>query len=338
MYYTASYDDKIIVGYNVNMDGGSYLKIGLVLAGGGGKGAYQIGVWKALRELNIDKYIQGVSGTSIGALNAILFALGDYELAEHIWMNITREKLLPTDNIDLLGKGVKIFLGNKNINFIKRFVPKLLEQGNVSRQGLLDIFNESLDMEKALKSEKVIYAACTELPEIKARYFKLNKYDSDTAKKILCASSAIPPVYGSEEIEKIKYIDGGLVDNVPIKPLYEDEFNIIFVVQLNREFTIDRSKFPGAMIINIIPNSNQGGVFTGTLDFSNESIKKRIKIGYEDTINLIEPIFEMQMFKLKKIPGEVVINAGESIAKGSKKVAENVINGYKNLIKSKDKN
>ena len=53
------------------------MKIGLVLAGGGARGAYQIGIWKALRELNIDKHISVVSGTSIGALNAILFMQGD---------------------------------------------------------------------------------------------------------------------------------------------------------------------------------------------------------------------------------------------------------------------
>ena len=52
------------------------MKIGLVLAGGGARGAYQIGVWKALIELGIDKYIKVVSGTSIGAVNAMLFNKG----------------------------------------------------------------------------------------------------------------------------------------------------------------------------------------------------------------------------------------------------------------------
>lgn len=34
------------------------MKVGLVLAGGGGKGAYQLGVWKALKQFGIDKYIK----------------------------------------------------------------------------------------------------------------------------------------------------------------------------------------------------------------------------------------------------------------------------------------
>ena len=44
---------------------------GLVLAGGGTKGAYEVGVWKALKEMNIN--ITAVVGASIGALNGALF-------------------------------------------------------------------------------------------------------------------------------------------------------------------------------------------------------------------------------------------------------------------------
>ncbi|MDF2881632.1 MAG: patatin-like phospholipase family protein [Clostridiaceae bacterium] len=305
------------------------MKIGLVLGGGGCKGAYEIGVWKALKELKIDMYIQGVSGTSIGALNAALFALNDYNLAESIWMEITREKALPTDNVDLFAKGIKLFLGTKNINFIKRHLPGLLEQGNVSRQGLMDIL-DSLNLHKALSSSIPIYAACAELPDLSGKYFKLNEYPVEAAKKILCASSAIPPVFPSEEIESVKYVDGGLFDNLPIKPLYDRGFDMIFVINLDRNFVIDRSSFPKSKIICICPSSDQGGVFSGILDFSNEGICNRIRIGYEDTMNLLEPIFEFHNFKLKKLPGEILMNT-------SKNIAENVIGIFKDKTKDKTK-
>ena len=42
--------------------------IGLVLAGGGGRGAYHIGVWKALRDTGLENYITAVSGSSVGGL------------------------------------------------------------------------------------------------------------------------------------------------------------------------------------------------------------------------------------------------------------------------------
>lgn len=68
---------------------------GLVLAGGGGKGAYEIGVWKALRERE-DLHISAVSGTSVGALNAALFSTGDFELAQAIWEDQINEEVILT--------------------------------------------------------------------------------------------------------------------------------------------------------------------------------------------------------------------------------------------------
>ena len=48
--------------------------LGLVLAGGGGKGAYQVGVWKALSEYGLAQRVTVISGTSVGALNGALFS------------------------------------------------------------------------------------------------------------------------------------------------------------------------------------------------------------------------------------------------------------------------
>ena len=58
--------------------------IGLVLGGGGAKGAYQIGCWRALRECGIDHY-GALAGTSVGALNAVLVAQNEFDRAERIW-------------------------------------------------------------------------------------------------------------------------------------------------------------------------------------------------------------------------------------------------------------
>jgi predicted acylesterase/phospholipase RssA len=69
------------------------MKIGLVLCGGGAKGAYQVGCWKALKEVGMDKFAV-VSGTSVGALNGPLIATGDYQRAVKIWMELTEGHIL----------------------------------------------------------------------------------------------------------------------------------------------------------------------------------------------------------------------------------------------------
>src|SRR6266404_2794406 len=62
------------------------MRIGLVLGGGGAKGAYQVGVYKALCEAGIDASAFGcIAGTSVGALNALLFAVKNVEDAEKMW-------------------------------------------------------------------------------------------------------------------------------------------------------------------------------------------------------------------------------------------------------------
>ena len=70
------------------------MNIGLVFEGGGGKGAYQIGAWKAIRELGLERYIKCVSGTSVGALNAALFYMGSLDKAEQVWSNISDDDFL----------------------------------------------------------------------------------------------------------------------------------------------------------------------------------------------------------------------------------------------------
>ena len=62
------------------------MKRAIVLSGGGSKGAYQMGVWKALLKLNIKYDI--VTGTSVGALNAALMTQKTYYRGLNLWKNL----------------------------------------------------------------------------------------------------------------------------------------------------------------------------------------------------------------------------------------------------------
>lgn len=271
------------------------MKIGLVLAGGGGRGAYQIGVMKALRELSLDKYIKVISGTSIGALNAILFMSDDLDKAIDIWKSISKEEILPTDDNNLTIRSMLLHLGIKNMSFIKKYMPKIILGGNISRDGLINIMNK-IDFDFIKKSERVCYAACTDSAKLTARYFKINDYEEEDIKKILLATSAIPMIYDYEEIESIKYLDGGIVDNVPIQPVYGENCNIIIVVHLAKESDIDKRLFPNTHIIEILPTIMEDGLFEGTLEFDEDMSMKRMNIGYEDTIEIIKPIMELTRY------------------------------------------
>ena len=65
------------------------MKTALVLGGGGSRGAYEIGVCKALEELEIE--IDMVFGTSVGAINGAMIAQGDLALAEKLWLELSTD-------------------------------------------------------------------------------------------------------------------------------------------------------------------------------------------------------------------------------------------------------
>ena len=68
------------------------VKRAIVLCGGGSLGAYEMGVWRALKELDINFDI--VTGTSIGALNGAMMAMNDYEGALKLWNSISVDNVM----------------------------------------------------------------------------------------------------------------------------------------------------------------------------------------------------------------------------------------------------
>lgn len=272
------------------------MKIGLVLSGGGGKGAYELGVYKALSELGISKHIQVFSGTSIGAFNSVLFAMDEMDKADMLWDEITMEMLVPLSKTELIKRGIGLYLGGKNLNLAKRFLSDKIEHGAISNEGAVKVIEDYLNCECIDNNGKIIYAACTELPNYNVKYFKLNDYDLETRKKIVLASASLPLIYDSTEILGNRFIDGGIADNTPIQPVYGENCDIIIVVLLSKEYYIDRAMYPNSKLIIIAPENLDENSINGTLNLDKEAKRVRIIEGYKDTMNKLEPILELAKF------------------------------------------
>ncbi|MGL4762616.1 MAG: patatin-like phospholipase family protein [Sarcina sp.] len=270
------------------------MKIGLVLSGGGGKGAYELGVWNALGELGLHKYIEVISGTSIGAFNAVLFAQDDESKAIGLWDEVTMDKLIPLTKFQLMRKGVALALGSRAMNFTKKHMKNRWDSvKSAPKDGVMHMIDKYLDIDKMKASGRTCYAACTELPDFTPKYFKLNDYSTKDAKDIIMASATLPIIYKSTRVEDKKYFDGGIADNTPIQPVYGEGCDIIIVVLLSSEETVDRSMYPNTRIVEIGPKTDSEGMINGTLNLDAQAKKKRIKRGYDDAIALLEPIFFM---------------------------------------------
>lgn len=246
-------------------------KIGLVLGGGGGKGAYQIGVWKALKEYKIDKYINYVSGTSIGSLNSLLFLSGDIDKAINLWANITRETALTKKSV-------------KDIFFKKSLY---------SRDGFIDLAEKNVDFEKISKSKIKSYVIATPVSkniEGAPTSFMLNGKTKDDILKYVLASSAIPLVFEPVVINGIKYRDGYMVDNNPVSVLKEQGCKLIFVVPLKEYSVANECADENTTVIDFVSPYNDYGIIDGTLDFVSQRAIMRMNHGYELAKQLIEQL------------------------------------------------
>ena len=293
-------------------------KIGLVLAGGGGKGAYQLGVWKFFKEIGLDEHIEVISGTSVGALNAILFSLENYENCEKIWKGKIKEKiLLKNENLQSIIDQITMLRSSEKIS-IKKYIKlfnNLKKDGLFSRDGLnnfidqikmllsseiiikkcIELFNNLkkdglfsrdglidiinfIDIDKLKNCNKTIYATCTKVPSFEAKYFKLNNRNISDIKNILLATSAIPGVFKIEQIDGEKYYDGGIVDNNPETPLNMEGCTHNIIVYLKNDVT----DLPNNERIIISPSRDLGNIISGTLNFETSKISELIALGYKD--------------------------------------------------------
>lgn len=254
----------------------------LILAGGGGKGAYEIGVWKAMRELGADKKIRAVSGASVGGLNGALIVQGDYDRAEHIWLTMTAEKILDPGKTSLL-EDLKALVEKGPVEDAE----SMLKEGIFSRDGLIQIIRQELNVNKVAGSGIPCYLACFNVTANQMDYINVTGMRQNDMETILLATSALPGIFGPVRFGKSLYLDGGLKDNVPVRPLYHAGYRDFLVVHLSSRSIVDQVEFPGASMIQIIPSQDQGDFMTGTLDFSAEGAKRRIEQGYSDAKSVL---------------------------------------------------
>jgi len=246
-------------------------KWGLVLAGGGGKGAYQVGAYKALVETGLDKNIVAVSGASVGALNMALFDMGNIEMVESVWKSISPNQFLEIET-DKMFDGI---------------------EGFISRDGLLQIIEGNINRDKLMGETTPMYASLSRykdmtMKEMECEYIKINNLDFEVVKDVLLASSALPIVYEPVKIGDYIYRDGGLTDNLPIKPLYDEGIRNFIVIMLSPNTKIAYDRFPNANFFEIRPSRDLGDLIRGTLDFSSTGANIRMEMGYTEAKRFIK--------------------------------------------------
>ena len=308
---------------------------GLVLGGGGGRGSYEIGVWKALEEYRDVIDIKAVSGSSVGALNAALYACGDLDKATQMWYDITNDRILSNKDIDEDNRNkwfesIKEKLTTIENPLIQSAIECIgldavakgmkIKDGFFSREGLMDILENSPVLTGVSNSKMSCYATCLNVEgKPTPERFQLAGMEPAEIERILLASSAIPVIFPMETIDQTKYYDGGFFlggDNVPIQPLYNEGYRKFVVVHLDERRT---DRYDDAEMIHIYPSVPLGGAIDGMLDFSPEGVEKRIAQGYDDARAVLVQYFGLrEKISDKQAEGAGQIS-GEAIGEKNKK-------------------
>ncbi|MBQ8016270.1 MAG: patatin-like phospholipase family protein [Clostridia bacterium] len=245
----------------------------LVLAGGGAKGAYQLGAWKAMRELNIK--FSAVAGVSIGSINGALIASDCYDSALELWKEAS------------VDKGVNIteeLKDPENLFSFKNF-PALLKEvirnGGIDASPTKELIGRFIDENKVRESRMRFGMVTFQLSEFTPLEMFIEDIPEGQLLDYLLASSKVP---GVSKIgpEGERYLDGGVYDNAPIGMLHKNGYNRMIVVDISSMKGFGHKADMTCMeFVYVRPYDIEdlGAAF----DFSEEMLKKRINMGYLDT-------------------------------------------------------
>lgn len=190
----------------------------LVLPGGGGRGAYQVGVAKALAEKGIE--FDMAYGTSIGGLNAAFIAQGELERLEEVWCQIRASDIFKLPSAQQMGR---LLIGHK--------------LGLLDNSPLEEILRKEVNLHK-LKASKTRVGWCsTDLCSLETKLFDIDSIMSTNELiDVLMATSAIPMAFPPRHIGGHGlWVDGGLVRNTPMENAIQMGADEVYMVLLHPE-------------------------------------------------------------------------------------------------------
>lgn len=247
---------------------------GLVLAGGGAKGAYQIGAWKAMREMGVT--FNAVAGVSIGSINGALIVADEYEKALELWQTVTVDKGVNIE--EELPDPENLFSKKNWVTLFREFIKKKGIDASPTR----DFLSDYIDEEK-IRKQKIPFAIVTVQMTQGVKPLELFLDDIPEGQLIdyLLASSNVPLVAGIGP-EGERFLDGGVYNNVPVSVLRKSGYNRLIVVDISTIKGVSNDlDFTNSEIIYIKPyNTDDIGA---AFDFDSQTIEMRMEMGYLDT-------------------------------------------------------
>lgn len=258
---------------------------GLVLEGGGARGAYHVGAYKAIKELKIE--IGGIAGTSIGAINGAMMVQGDYELLEKLWYSVNSYELFDIDEKEI--ENLKHFnLQDANFSYLLHQSKEILDNRGLDTSKIKELFDTYIDEDRIRSSDIDFGIVTVNLTDRKPMELMTEDIPEGQLVDFLIASANLP-AFKIEEMGGKKYLDGGFYNNLPIDILANKGYKNIIAVRTMALGIIRKTKVKDVNITYIQPVENLGTML-GALDFNRERAEEYIELGYYDAMKVFKKL------------------------------------------------
>lgn len=254
--------------------------LGLALEGGGARGAYHIGAYKAFADAGYKFDV--ITGTSIGAINAAVLAQGDFEKAVELWETVTS-----ADIFDIKDKQVSKIDGGKkdglDFAYYIELATRVASEGGVDTSKMVALIDKIVDVEKLFKSKTDFGIVSVCLTDRKPVLMFKNEFTRENIKKYIMASATFPG-FMPTVIDGKHFIDGGIYDNCPMTMLAGLGCKEIVGVRTFGPGLYKEPKEKDVEVTIVAPSSSLGPIMM----FDSETSKKNMQMGYYDALRHIE--------------------------------------------------
>jgi NTE family protein len=210
-------------------------KVGVVLSGGGAKGLAHIGVLKVLEEAGIP--VDYIAGTSMGSIIGGLYAIGyTAHQLDSITRSVNWEELL-TDKVSR--RNLSMMEKDENVKYLLSFPIKgkriMLPNAMVTGQNISTFFSQLClpvyDITDFSKFEIPYFCVAADIEKGQSIILR-----HGNLAEAMRASMAIPTVFSPEVIDSIPLLDGGLLNNFPVRELKEMGADVIIGVDVGFKY------------------------------------------------------------------------------------------------------
>lgn len=251
-----------------------FMKRAIVLGGGGSRGAYQLGFWRALRENSISYDL--VIGTSIGSINAALMATDSYDIASELWEQIKVTDIM-RDGINLEYSIEAMF---KQKTQLLAFLKRYINTKGADIAPLRALIQKVIDEDALRKAETGFGLVTLQVPSLKPMELHREDIPKNELHEYLIASASCFPAFPLAKIDSKTYIDGGYYDNLAIDFAIRSGAEEVIAVDLSYGDPTHPKYVHMPNITYIAPSLPLGSF----LDFNRDILHRNIALGYNDSM------------------------------------------------------